>query len=143
MLRLIGSLIILPLSLALSAADASEAVDCQEYLTGYWVGAGKVDMFGQSIEVDNSMLLSEDGTFKTINRFKTPGKDWQEQALEGNWSAEAGDEARRCVVTLSIEGTVEGGGSYSSSSQSTFVMVDDDTLTSQDFPMERTPLPES
>lgn len=137
----LGSLALFLLLVSPTSANA-EALDCQSYLTGHWVGVGEVETFGQSIKVDNRIWLHADGSFRSENKFQTPGKAWQEQTMEGKWSAEPGEEADACRVSMAIEGTLENGGNYSSSSTSTYIVVDADTFTSLDFPMTRMPVQE-
>lgn len=138
---------IAPLALSLTLAShalAEEPLDCQAFMTGYWAGAGEVQPFGQTVEVDNKLWLNADGTFKSQNRFKPADQEWQVQETEGKWTAEAGQEGDAvCLVAMSMEGTLDGGGTYSSSSSSVYVIVDDDTVTSMDFPMKREVPPQS
>ena len=129
--------LVFALLLPLAGPALAEDIDCTDFMTGKWVGVGEVSNFGQIINVDNTLILDADGTFKTAYRFQHKGQDWQQQTMEGAWTAQSGEDAGTCAVSMAIEGTLENGGSYSSSSQSTYVIIDADTVTSMDFPLQR------
>lgn len=131
------NLIALSIVLLPNAALAATPLDCTAFLTGDWAGKGEVEAFGQTIKLDNAMWLRADGTFKTDYRFQNPGEEWQSQVVEGKWSAELGEGPNDCLVLMEISGTTEGGGTYSSSSTAAYIRVDDNTLTSMDFAMQR------
>lgn len=107
---------------------STEALDCAAFLTGEWEARGQVAMFDPPVEVDNSWKFAEDGLFETSFKYLGEDGQWNEQALEGQWTAANGDEAGDCEVTMSIEIETEDFSSFSTST-STYTFVDDDTFS--------------
>lgn len=127
------------IAIALSLATAAHAAppDCTAFLTGHWTGKGDINMFGTTTSLDNAYTYNADGTFETVNRYKSGDGEWQEQAITGTWTTKAGEDPDTC--TLEMTSTFDSGGvTGSSSSTSDFTYVDDDTFRSMDFDMHRT-----
>lgn len=112
-------------------ATAGE-LDCETFLQGTWAGRGEVDMFGARSEVDNAYAFNVDGSFRTINRYRSEGADWSEQDVSGNWTAAAGMDAASCEVRMETTGS-----GMTASTTSTYTRIDDDTLSTMGFRMQR------
>ncbi|TFF27176.1 hypothetical protein E3C22_01470 [Jiella endophytica] len=122
--------------LATASASIAAELDCTAFMTGKWVGTGE-GPGGSPYELDNTYTFKADGSFETVNRFRSPGKDWSEQAVTGEWTAEPDkDQPDGCAVSMTS--TYESDGmSSSSSSVATYVRIDDKTLSTMDFVMHR------
>lgn len=134
------------------AQDAGGPLDCATFMVGRWVGQGAFSGFGQSVELDNRYTFNADGTFETVNRYRSGEDDWTEQVAAGTWTAELEvydpevdgplpdgiDPSAIEACSVTMETVQEGGGfSVSGSSTSSYVKVDEDTFSTMDFEMHR------
>ncbi|UYN99842.1 MAG: hypothetical protein KIT02_00945 [Devosia sp.] len=135
------------------AQDAAPApLDCTSFMVGEWVGQGEFSGFGQSVELDNRYTFNDDGTFETVNRYKSGDDDWTEQVATGTWTTELEvydpevdgplpediDPSAIEACSVTMETVQEGEGfSVSGSSTSSYVKVDEDTFSTMDFEMHR------
>ncbi|MBS7696209.1 MULTISPECIES: hypothetical protein [unclassified Chelatococcus] len=107
-------------------------LDCAAFLTGAWTGRGEVEMFGTKSEVDNAYTFGADGSFRTINRYRSQDADWSEQDVSGTWTAMSGTDAGSCEVRMETTGD-----GMTASTTTTYTRVDDDTFSPMGFRMER------
>lgn len=138
-MRRIAAFLVLS-TLLLPAGAFAQPLDCTAFMTGSWNGKGEVQPFGEIIKLDNSLWFNPDGTYKMDYKFQNPGKDWEQQVGEGTWEAKPGAAENDCDVTMATKSEIEGegvSGSFSASSTSTYTRVDDDTLDSMGFRMQR------